>query len=159
MNNLIFCPLCGKGMKSLNMHLFYFAKLKDVHLLVVRLILAYGFYGPAIMKWQNINSIAEWFGEMGIPLPTLNAYMAASTEMAGVVLLTLGFANRIISIPLIFVMIVAIVTVHLGNGFEAGNNGFEIPVYYILLLLLVLIYGAGKFSVDYLLKIKLDQKR
>lgn len=142
--------------KSVVQHL---VKLKDVHLLVVRLILAYGFYGPAIMKWQNINSIAEWFGEMGIPLPTLNAYMAASTEMAGVVLLTLGFANRIISIPLIFVMIVAIVTVHLGNGFEAGNNGFEIPVYYILLLLLVLIYGAGKFSVDYLLKIKLDQKR
>ncbi len=142
--------------KSVVQHL---VKLKDVHLLAVRLILAYGFYGPAIMKWQNINSIAEWFGEMGIPLPTLNAYMAASTEMAGVVLLTLGFANRIISIPLIFVMIVAIVTVHLGNGFEAGNNGFEIPVYYILLLLLVLIYGAGKFSVDYLLKIKLDQKR
>ena len=142
--------------KSVVQHL---VKLKDVHLLAVRLILAYGFYGPAIMKWQNINSIAEWFGEMGIPLPTLNAYMAASTEMAGVVLLTLGFANRIISIPLIFVMIVAIVTVHLGNGFEAGNNGFEIPVFYILLLLLVLIYGAGKFSVDYLLKIKLDQKR
>ena len=142
--------------KSVVQHL---VKLKDVHLLAVRLILAYGFYGPAIMKWQNINSIAEWFGEMGIPLPTLNAYMAASTEMAGVVFLTLGLANRIISIPLIFVMIVAIVTVHLGNGFEAGNNGFEIPVYYILLLLLVLIYGAGKFSVDYLLKIKLDQKR
>lgn len=142
--------------KSVVQHL---VKLKDVHLLAVRLILAYGFYGPAIMKWQNINSIAEWFGEMGIPLPTLNAYMAASTEMAGVVFLTLGLANRIISIPLIFVMIVAIVTVHLGNGFEAGNNGFEIPVFYILLLLLVLIYGAGKFSVDYLLKIKLDQKR
>ena len=134
------------------------AKLKDVHLLAVRLILAYGFYNPAIMKWQNINSIAEWFGEMGIPLPTLNAYMAASTEMAGVVLLTLGLARRIISIPLIFVMIVAIVTVHLGNGFEAGNNGYEIPVYYILLLLVILIYGAGKLSVDNIIKNKFFPK-
>jgi len=136
----------------------HLSKLKDVHLLAVRLILAYGFYNPAIMKWQNIGSITEWFAGMGIPLPTLNAYMAASTEMAGVVLLTLGLASRIISIPLIFVMIVAIVTVHLGNGFEAGNNGFEIPVYYILLLLVILIYGAGKFSVDYLLQLKLDKK-
>lgn len=136
----------------------YFTKLKDVHLLAVRLILAYGFYNPAIMKWQNINSIAEWFGSMGIPLPALNAYMAASTEMAGVILLTLGLANRIISIPLIFVMIVAIVTVHLGNGFEAGNNGFEIPVYYILLLLAILIHGAGKLSVDNIIKNKFLQK-
>ncbi|MBK7229916.1 MAG: DoxX family protein [Ignavibacteriales bacterium] len=133
----------------------HLAKLKDIHLLAVRLLLAYGFYNPAIMKWQNINSIAEWFGEMGIPLPTLNAYMAASTEMAGVVLLTLGLASRIISIPLIFVMIVAIVTVHLRNGFEASNNGFEIPVYYILLLLIVLIYGAGKLSLDNIIKKKL----
>lgn len=137
----------------------HLSKLKDVHLLVVRLILAYGFYNPAIMKWQNINSIAEWFGSMGIPLPTLNAYMAASTEMAGVVLLTLGLASRIISIPLIFVMIVAIVTVHLGNGFEAGNNGFEIPLYYILLLLIILIYGAGKISVDRIITNKFFQKK
>ena len=136
----------------------HLAKLKDVHLLVVRLILAYGFYNPAIMKWQNINSIAEWFGEMGIPFPTINTYLAASTEMAGVILLTLGLASRIISIPLIFVMIVAIVTVHLGNGFEAGNNGYEIPVYYILLLLVILIYGAGKLSVDNIIKNKFFPK-
>lgn len=134
------------------------SKLKDIHLLVVRLILAYGFYNPAIMKWQNINSIADWFGEMGIPLPKLNAYMAASTEMAGVVLLTLGLASRIISIPLIFVMIVAIVTVHIGNGFEAGNNGFEIPVYYILFLFTILIYGSGKFSLDHILTSKMNKR-
>jgi len=136
----------------------HLSKLKDLHLLAVRLILSYGFYNPAMMKWQNINSIAEWFGEIGIPLPTLNAYLAATTEMAGVVLLTLGLASRIISIPLIFVMIVAIVTTHIGNGFEAGNNGFEIPVYYILLLLVILIYGAGKLSVDYLVRVKFDKK-
>ncbi|HMN50355.1 MAG TPA: DoxX family protein [Ignavibacteriaceae bacterium] len=141
--------------KSVVQHL---TKLKDVHLLAVRLVLAYGFFNPAIMKWQNIESIKEWFGQLGIPFPGLNAYLSASTEMAGVILLTLGLANRIISIPLIFVMIVAIVTVHIGNGFEAGNNGFEIPIYYILLLLVILIYGAGKYSADYLLQLKLDKK-
>ena len=142
--------------KSVVKHL---SKFKDVHLLAIRLILAYGFYNPAIMKWQNISSIKDWFATMGIPLPGLNAYLAASTEMAGVLLLTLGLASRIISIPLIVVMIVAIVTVHLGNGFEAGNNGFEIPVYYILLLLVVLIYGAGKISVDSIISKKIATRK
>ena len=126
-------------------------KLQSVSLLFLRLILAYGFYEPAKMKWSDINSVAEWFGSMGIPLPTLNAYMAASTEALGVLLLTLGFATRLISLPLIVVMIVAIVTVHLGNGFSAGDNGFEIPLYYMLMLLVLVAHGAGKFSVDHFL--------
>lgn len=133
------------------------AKLKDLHLLAIRLILAYGFFNPAIMKWQNLSSIIDWFKDLGIPFPALNAYLSASTEMAGVVLLTLGLATRIISIPLIFVMIVAIVTVHLGNGFEAGNNGFEIPLYYILLLLVTLIQGAGKFSLDSIINVNFSK--
>ena len=123
-------------------------KLQSVSLLFLRLILAYGFYEPAKMKWSDINSVAEWFGSMGFPLPTLQAYMAASTEALGVLLLTLGFATRLISIPLIIVMIVAIVTVHLGNGFSAGDNGFEVPLYYMLMLLVLVAHGAGKFSVD-----------
>jgi len=122
--------------------------LSDLPPLFFRLILAYGFYTPAIMKWGNISGIAEWFGSIGIPFPTLNAYLAASTEMAAVILLPLGLATRFISIPLIITMVVAILTVHGGNGFEAGNNGFEIPLYYMLMLFALLINGAGRISLD-----------
>ena len=124
---------------------------KSLGLLLARLVVAYGFYEPAMMKWSDINSVAEWFGSMGIPLPLLNAYMAASTEVAGVVLLTLGLLTRAIAIPLMVVMVVAIVTVHLPNGFSAGDNGFEIPLYYMLFLLLFFANGAGKFSLDRLI--------
>ena len=124
---------------------------KSLALLFARLTIAYGFYEPAMMKWKDIGSVAEWFGSMGIPFPTLNAYMAASTEVLGVVLLTLGLLTRAISIPLIVIMIVAIVTVHLPNGFSAGNNGFEIPFYYMLFLLTFVSHGAGKFSLDRLI--------
>jgi putative oxidoreductase len=103
------------------------------------------------MKWQNISGVAEWFGELGIPFPTINAYLAATTEAVGVVLLLLGLATRLISIPLIITMIVAIITVHWQNGFEAGNNGYEIPLYYILFLCGLLIKGSGKYSLDYLI--------
>ncbi len=121
---------------------------KSLALLFARVTVAYGFYEPAMMKWKDIGSVAEWFGSMGIPFPTLNAYMAASTEVLGVVLLTLGLLTRAISIPLIVVMIVAIVTVHLPHGFSAGDNGFEIPLYYMLFLLIFFSHGAGKFSLD-----------
>ncbi|NQV02925.1 MAG: DoxX family membrane protein [Bacteroidia bacterium] len=75
--------------------------------------------------------------------------------MAAVILLPLGLATRLISLPLMVVMVVAIVTVHLGNGFNAGENGFEIPLYYLLMLLLLLFTGPGKISVDYLIRRRL----
>lgn len=126
--------------------------------LFLRLVLAYGFYTTASMKWSNIGGVAEWFGSLGIPAPAFNAYLAASTEATGVVLLTLGLATRFISIPLMITMIVAIVTVHLPNGFEAGNNGFEIPLYYFIMLFALLINGAGKISLDNLISRRLNNE-
>ncbi len=129
----------------------YLEKLKDFPPLLFRLVLAYGFYGPATMKLKNFDGIIEWFSGLGIPLPKLNAFLATGTEITGILLLILGLATRIISIPLMIVMIVAIITVHLGNGFEAGDNGFEIPIYYMLMLFSLLITGPGKFSLDALI--------
>ena len=124
---------------------------QSLSLLFARLAVAYGFYDPAMQKWSDISSVATWFGSIGIPFPTLNAYMAASTELIGVVLLTLGLFTRLISIPLIVIMVVAITTVHLVNGFSAGDNGFEIPLYYMMFLAIFASFGAGKLSLDYLL--------
>ncbi len=125
--------------------------LKSPSLLFARLAVAYGFYEPAMMKWGDINATAEWFASMNYPLPLLNAYAAATTEITGVVLLTLGLFTRLISVPLIVVMIVAITTVHLSHGFSAGDNGFEIPLYYMIFLLIFLSHGAGRFSLDHLI--------
>ncbi len=133
-------------------------KAQDIPLLFLRLILAYGFWEPATMKWVDINSIAEWFEGMGIFAPKLNAYLAASTEMAGVFLLALGLGTRIICFPLIITMIVAIKTVHWENGFAAGDNGYEIPLYFMLMLITLMCFGPGKLSIDYLIRKKLDKK-
>lgn len=117
-------------------------------LLFMRLVLAYGFFETSTMKWKNIHEVAGWFAGLGIPAPTLNAYLSASVESVGVVLLVLGLGTRLISIPLMIIMGVAIKTVHWSNGFDAGNNGFEIPLYYLIMLLTLLISGAGTWSLD-----------
>ena len=125
--------------------------LQSFALFAARIVIAYGFYEPAMRKWQDIGSVAAWFDSLGIPMPLINAYLAAGTEALGVVLLALGLMTRFISLPLIIVMIVAIITVHLPHGFSAGNNGFEIPLYYGLFLAIFASFGAGKFSLDYLI--------
>lgn len=147
---------------------------QSIGLLGLRLVLAYTFFGPAMMKWSDMSSVVAWFTSMGIPFPTLNAYMSASTEITGVILLTLGLFTRLISIPLMVIMFVAIATVHGVNGFafvKEGtevvnayvngtlvhgtmiqlNNGYELVLYYILMLLVLLGHGGGKFSLDRLI--------
>ncbi len=125
-----------------------FNNLQSLALLGARLVLAYGFYTPAMMKWDNMENVTAWFTSLGIPLPAFSAYLAATAELLGIVMLAIGFLTRLISIPLIIVMIVAIFTVHIGNGFSAGDNGLEIPLYYMLFLFIFLSHGAGKFSID-----------
>jgi putative oxidoreductase len=130
----------------------FFDKGQDISLLFLRLILAYGFYTPAMSKWEDIGAVAAWFKQdLGIPFPLLNAYMAASTEALGVVLLVLGLGVRFISFPLMVIMVVAITTVHLSSGFSAGDNGFEIPLYYMLMLFVLATHGGGKWGIDGLL--------
>lgn len=120
----------------------------DWALLAMRLTLAFGFFEPAIKKFENIKGTAEWFASMNYPLPTVNVILAASTEFAGFFLLMLGLLTRYITIPLMFIMLVAIFTVHIGNGFSAGDNGFEIPFYYFIMLFVLFAKGPGRFSID-----------
>lgn len=122
--------------------------LSFIPLLLIRLVLAYGFYEPAMSKFQDVSAIAEWFDSLGLIFPTFQAYLATYTELLGVVLLTLGLGTRLIAIPLIITMFVAIKTVHYANGFSAADNGFEIPLYYILMLLVLLVQGGGALSFD-----------
>jgi putative oxidoreductase len=76
-----------------------------------------------MMKWADMDSTIAWFGNpdwgLGIPFPAFNAYMAAIIEIVGIVLLTIGLGTRLISIPLIFTMLVAMFTVHIDNGWLA----------------------------------------
>lgn len=137
-----------------NKYISLSARTGDLSLLFIRLLLAYGFWEPAKTKWTDISSVAEWFESIGIVAPTLNAYLAASTEMAGVFLLLFGLGTRIIALPLIIAMLVAIKTVHWQYGFPASENGFEIPLYYIIMLLTLISFGSGKFSIEYLLNKK-----
>ncbi len=126
----------------------FLAKFNDLPPLFFRLVLAYGFAEPAWKKLQNFPATVKWFTSMNLPYPEIQAYLATGTEALAVILLPLGFFTRLISFPLMIVMLVAIFTVHIDNGFLARRNGFEIPFYYFLMLFSLFIAGPGKYSMD-----------
>lgn len=91
--------------------------------LAIRLYLVPIFWMAGTNKLASMDSTIAWFGNpdwgLGLPAPALMAWAAALTEAGGAILLLLGLATRWISIPLIFTMIVAAVTVHLQHGWAA----------------------------------------
>ena len=95
--------------------------------LLLRLYLVPIFWMAGTKKISSMDSTIEWFGNpdwgLGLPFPTLMAWMAALTEAGGAILLLFGLATRWISIPLMITMIVAAVTVHLQHGWLAIAEG------------------------------------
>ncbi len=124
---------------------------KGFSLLFARWAVAFGFLGPLTMKINNLPETGIWFGKLGIPLPHFFAYLVTGVEAIGIILLALGLMTRFASFVLSIVMLVAIYTVHLQNGFSAANNGYEIALYYLLFFLIFMTFGAGKYSIDHLL--------
>lgn len=98
-------------------------KLDFIAPLMIRLYLIPIFWMAGINKFQHFDSTAMWFGNMewglGLPYPEVMAGMAAGTEILGAVCLLLGFATRLITIPLLFTMLIAIIFVHWDNGWFA----------------------------------------
>lgn len=100
--------------------------------LLLRIYIVPVFWVASNNKWNpfdsdsSLDSVIQWFGNtewgLGLPFPTLMAYMAWGTEYFGAILLALGLATRWISIPLMFTMIVAAVTVHWQNGWQAVHD-------------------------------------
>ena len=83
---------------------------QPVFLLVVRVVIGWGFLLFGWGKLTNIAATAAYFGKLGIPQPTLNAWAAGLSETVGGACLILGLASRITTLPLIGTMIVAYVT-------------------------------------------------
>lgn len=95
--------------------------------LLLRLYLVPIFWMAGTSKYNSFEDTAAWFGNpdwgLGLPFPELMAFLATSTEIAGAIMLLIGFGVRWISIPLMFTMIVAAASVHWTNGWLAISTG------------------------------------
>jgi putative oxidoreductase len=95
--------------------------------LALRLYLAPIFWTAGINKLTSFPDTVAWFGDkmsgLGLPFPTLMAGLATGTELVGAVSLVFGIGLRWMTLPMMFTMIMAIVTVHWPNGWLAISEG------------------------------------
>ncbi|MBU3057025.1 DoxX family protein [Pseudomonas indica] len=91
--------------------------------LLLRLYLVPIFWMAGTHKLADMDATIAWFGNpdwgLGLPFPTLLAWLAALTETGGAVLLLFGLAVRWISVPLMVTMLVAMFSVHWEFGWQA----------------------------------------
>src|SRR4051812_31127830 len=68
--------------------------------LLTRVSLGTLFVGTGWGKLHSLDTVTEYFTSLGIPMPPLNALMAAATEFGCGLLLIAGLATRLAAVPL-----------------------------------------------------------
>jgi putative oxidoreductase len=126
-------------------------------LLLIRLYWGWQFWQAGLGKLHDISKTIDFFTNLGIPAPTLNAYFVAWLEAVGGILLILGLGSRLIALPLVFDMIVAYVTADreaLRTIFSSDNTQFlnAAEFSFLFAALIILIFGPGWFSLDTIIK-------
>jgi putative oxidoreductase len=76
--------------------------------------------------------------------------LAVFAEVFCSVLLLAGFATRLAVLPLIITMLVAVVFIHAADPIAVK----EPALHYLLVYIVLLFAGSGKYSTDYLLQSK-----
>lgn len=126
------------------------SNMRDISVLIVRLVLGiiFIFHGWDKIFVTGVDKTAGFFVSVGIPQAELTVWVVALVELIGGALLILGLLAPAVSIVLIIEMAGALWSVHWGNGLFASNNGSELVLSLMAALLLIAVFGAGKFSLD-----------
>ncbi len=115
---------------------------------LTRLTLGYVFIESGWGKLHNLPKIVAYFGELGIPAPQFQAPLAATAELVCGILLLVGLATRLASLPLVVTMIVAILTARRPDLNGISDLFGFIEYLYIALCLWLCAHGAGPISLD-----------
>jgi putative oxidoreductase len=116
--------------------------------LVVRLVFGYFWLETGIAKVQNLAGFTQRFVGWHIPYPAFSAGMSAWTELLGGLLIMLGLFTRLVCIPMIINMIVAVTLVVSTNLMGLDDYVEADEVVYSLIFFWLLMAGPGKASLD-----------
>jgi putative oxidoreductase len=132
--------------------------LQSPFLLLIRLYWGWQLIESGWGKLHHLDKITDFFTSLNIPFPAFNAHFVSGLEFFGGILLILGLASRLNGLLLTINMLVAYWTADreaLLTAFSDDPSKFYAadPYTFLFAALLMLIFGAGLFSLDaYLLK-------
>jgi putative oxidoreductase len=132
--------------------------------LLLRLMAGGVFFWEGILKFVYVNQGVGRFTKLGIPFPHFTATFIGYLEIVGGLLLLTGLMTRLIAIPFVGEMIVAIlstkISLYLGTsplplppappqvGFWAVLHEIRSDYAQILTVIFLLMNGPGKWSLD-----------
>jgi len=129
----------------------------DAALLIARLVVGLGLAAHGMQKllgWfggYGLEGTGGFFEGIGFRPGLLFALAAGVGDVAGGLLTATGLLGPIGPGVIITVMVVAIVAVHLSNGFFAQQNGYELALIYAVVAFVLAVAGPGTYSLDGLL--------
>jgi uncharacterized membrane protein YphA (DoxX/SURF4 family) len=121
--------------------------------ILIRLIVGLVFVSEGIQKFLFPELVgAGRFEKIGFENPEFWALFVASFEIVCGSLILIGFLTRLASIPLLIIMITALIStkipILLNKGFWQMAHDMRTDFAMTILLIFLIIYGAGKWSVD-----------
>ncbi|MGN8224633.1 DoxX family protein [Gracilimonas sp. BCB1] len=124
-------------------------KNKDLAKLLLRIGVGVIFIIAGWSKLSGIEGVQGFFGNIGIPLPGVMAWVVALVEFVGGIMMLTGYKVEIPGILLAITMLVAILTVKMGG--DGGFSGMRLEIMLLLTSLALSMMGTGKYSLDAML--------
>jgi putative oxidoreductase len=137
-------------------------KLQHWAAIPLRLIVGYGFMAHGYSKLAHgAAHFAAILHALGVPAPELMAWVTILTELVGGAAVLLGAFVPLVSIPMAVVLLTAMFTTQLSNGFLAikllgvtpagvqfGAPGYEVDLLYLACLAALVLGGSGPLAID-----------
>jgi uncharacterized membrane protein YphA (DoxX/SURF4 family) len=125
----------------------------DSKIIFVRLITGLIFISEGIQKYLIVTAFGPlFFQEIGFSNPQFWVYFTGTIEILCGILILFGLLTRLASVPLLVIMAFALIKTKLpvlaSNGFWTFAHQYETEFALTLLLIMLLIFGGGKWSAD-----------
>jgi uncharacterized membrane protein YphA (DoxX/SURF4 family) len=125
----------------------------DSKIIFIRLIVGLIFFSEGIQKYMIVSVLGpDYFKEIGFIHPMFWSYFTGAFEMSCGILILFGLLTRLASIPLLTIMITAFITTKLPllatSDFLTFAHEYDTDFSLTMLLIVLIIYGGGKWSVD-----------
>ena len=99
----------------------------------------------------NTAAVAKFLASVGFGDGLFWAYLVGLVEFICGVCLTFGLLTRLVAVPIIGFLVIAIVSYHWQFGFHWENRGIEYPLFWSIVVLHFLVRGGGRWSLDALI--------
>lgn len=121
----------------------------DAGLLIIRFIIgAFMIYhGWEVFDKEKMDGYTKWMTDLQFPAPAFMAYLGKGTELVCGVLLLIGWLTR----PAAIILALTMLTVAFGMGHGKVFTDDQHPFLFVVLSLVFVFTGPGKYSADYYL--------